>query len=188
MKLIVGLGNPGQTYEQTGHNVGFVALDELALALKADAFASRKKFIAVVAELSATKEKIILAKPQTFMNNSGQAVSGLLRFYRLTPADLWVLHDDIDLPLGTIRISVGASAAGHRGVQSIIDSIGSQAFTRFRIGIQPKTPRKIPTEKYVLQKINRTAKVPLGKAIEQTVAAAQLALTEDIRVVMNRYN
>lgn len=188
MKLIVGLGNPGDTYERTWHNAGFIALDALALTLAADAFMVQKKFNAAIAKATAAKEKIILAKPQTFMNNSGQAVSGLLRFYRLEPTDLWVFHDDIDLPLGKIRISIDASAGGHRGIQSIIDALGSQQFTRFRIGIQPKVPRLIPTERYVLQKINRAARVMLDAAIEQTVAAANLALTKDIRVVMNQFN
>ena len=188
MKLIIGLGNPGPTYARTWHNAGFLALDALNRQLAGGPFKEKKKFEAQLTEVSRSAEKLILTKPQTFMNQSGRAVGVLMRFYRLTPADLWVIHDDIDLPLGSLRISVGASAAGHRGVQSIIAAIGSQEFTRFRIGIQSKKPRKVPTEAYVLKKISLTGTVKLRQAIGETAAAIELALTEDIAAAMNRFN
>ena len=188
MKLIIGLGNPGPTYARTWHNAGFLALDELNRELGGGPFKEKKKFPAMVAEVASDWAPVILAKPQTFMNQSGRAVGALLRFYRLTPDDLWVLHDDLDLPLGSMRVSVGASAAGHRGVQSIIAAIGSQEFTRFRIGIQSKTPRKVPAEAYVLKKISLTGTVKLRQAIGETVSAIELALTKDIAAAMNRFN
>lgn len=136
MKLIVGLGNPGIKYARTKHNAGFIALDELAQKLGAPAWRLEKKFETELAEINTGGEKILLAKPQTFMNLSGEAVRKLMTFYKLTSEELTVVHDDLDLELGTIKISVDSSAGGHNGVQSIIDNLGTQHFKRIRIGIE----------------------------------------------------
>lgn len=144
-KLIVGLGNPGKKYEKTRHNVGFMILD--ALAEKFDvAFELKKNLEATVSEIPGA----ILAKPLTFMNESGRAVARLINFYKISLSDLLVTHDEIDLPLGEIKISNGGSA-GHKGVESIIKGVGG-GFTRLRIGIENRQEYRVPeTEDYVLQ-------------------------------------
>lgn len=147
MKLIVGLGNPGTKYEKTRHNVGFRVLDALAASLGFQ-FESKKKFLSEIAKNS----EIILAKPQTFMNDSGQTVQKLLAIYKLQLTDLLVIHDEVDLPLGTIRLSRDASSAGHKGVASVIDVLGTKNFARLRIGVESRSSQDIPpTDDYVLQ-------------------------------------
>ena len=190
MKLIIGLGNPGKKYEETWHNLGFLVIDQLE-AKSAGEFLkckNSKKHQAQIYENNSPEEKIILAKPQIFMNNSGQAVKSLVSFYKIKPRDLWVIHDDIDLPLGKIRISRNSSAAGHKGIQSIINELGSQEFVRFRIGVQPTTPMKVPTEKYVLQKINRADKMIIDKTTKTVLTAIEVTLAEGITEAMNEFN
>ncbi|MAF14248.1 MAG: aminoacyl-tRNA hydrolase [Parcubacteria group bacterium] len=189
MKLIVGLGNPGKKYQQTWHNVGFLIVDQIQQK-KPETFLKFKKSAKHKAEIceGGILEKIILTKPQTFMNNSGQAVKSLLNFYKIKSPDLWVIHDDIDLPIGKIRISQNSSAAGHNGIKSIINELGTKEFVRFRIGIQPLTPMKVPTDKYVLQKINKTDKVKVDEVVQKTIAAIDLALDQGISETMNEFN
>lgn len=188
MKLLVGLGNPGKKYEQTWHNLGFLVLDEFQQITKTDKFKTDKKFKAEITQAPFKAEKILLAKPQTFMNNSGQAVSALMNFYKIKPQDLWVINDDIDLPLGNIRISLNASAAGHKGVQSIIKAINSQNFSRFRVGIKSEKPSQMSTEDYVLQKIPLTSKLTVNKVIKKTSRAIEVALNDGIAAAMNQFN
>ena len=159
MKLIVGLGNPGKKYEQTRHNFGFMALDLLAKKLGTTWRDSTK----LKAELAKTAE-YILAKPTTFMNQSGSAVSALLKFYKLTPSDLIVIHDDLDIDFGKWKLSSDSRAAGHNGVQSIIDQLGSKKFSRYRLGIRSDLNRETDAdlsaveadeaEKFVLERFN----------------------------------
>lgn len=149
MILIVGLGNPGHKYEKTRHNVGFRVIDVL------------KKTI--------SDKNIILFKPQTFMNQSGRAVKKLNTKYKIPATNIWVIHDDIDLPLGTIRINQDASSAGHKGVQSIIDELGTKNFTRIRIGIQPKIRKPQNVEKFVLEKFTKEEEKIIKKVIEKAV-------------------
>ncbi len=146
MKLIIGLGNPGKKYLHTRHNLGFMALDFLQKNSGAPDFKMNKK---CNAEIIKTDE-IIFAKPLTFMNNSGEAVAKLLSFFKLTPADLVVVHDDLDLDFGKIKIGAGHGAAGHNGVKSIIDLLGTKDFNRIRIGVG-RPPAHVPPEDYVLQ-------------------------------------
>jgi len=146
MKLIIGLGNPGKKYEKTRHNLGFMAVDFLREKLGAPDFKSNKK---CAAEFSKSGE-IILAKPQTFMNLSGEAVAKLLSFYKLDLDDLIVIHDDIDLELGKIKDGKNHGPAGHNGVKSIIELLGTKDFPRLRIGVG-RPPEHIPPEDYVLQ-------------------------------------
>jgi len=186
MKLIIGLGNPGKKYEQTWHNVGFLAVEKIKKDKEFPEFKDSKKFKAEICEETEIKEKIILAKPTTFMNNSGQAAKALIKFYKIEPQDLWVVHDDIDLPIGKIRISQNASAAGHKGVQSIIEELGTQGFVRFRIGIQPENPGRVPTEKYVLQKIDEADKI--NQSLNNTATAIDLALMNGVSEAMNEFN
>lgn len=133
MKLIVGLGNPGSEYADTRHNIGYMILDKLAKELGEESarWNEQDKFQAVTARIG----DVLLVKPITFMNRSGEAVSAIMRFYKLSPADVWVIHDDIDLPMGKIRIREQGSSAGHNGVQSIINALGTNNFVRYRLGI-----------------------------------------------------
>lgn len=142
MKLIVGLGNPGKEYAQTRHNVGFQFLDALREALGFAEFQESKKFSALITEGSTEKlGKIILAKPLTFMNASGEAVSKLLHFYHCAPIDLCVIYDDIDLRLGKGRYRFSGSAGTHNGMKSIVESLGTENFPRIRFGIESRGGR-----------------------------------------------
>lgn len=155
MKLIIGLGNPGKDYQYTRHNVGFLALDFILQEL--ETISCTSKFDAKICEVHLPKEngapeKVFFVYPETYMNNSGKAVKQLLDFYKLEPKDILVIHDDIDLPLGTIKFTEASGSAGHNGVQSIIDSIGTHEFKRIRVGIETREDKtQIPTDAFVLQ-------------------------------------
>jgi PTH1 family peptidyl-tRNA hydrolase len=133
MKLIVGLGNPGGEYKDTRHNIGFMVVEKLAKELGSETvvWEEKDRFKSVIARIG----EVLLVKPVIFMNNSGLAVSSIVHFYKLNPDDVWVVHDDIDLPLGKIRIRTGGGSAGHNGIESIIKELKSDAFVRFRMGI-----------------------------------------------------
>jgi len=154
MKLIVGLGNPGEQYKNTRHNAGFLALD--FVLNDGDEFMEAKpshEFKSEMYSLQKDGHKIILLKPLTYMNDSGQALKVICNFYKMDLAkDLLVIHDDVDLPFGTFRPTESSSAAGHNGIQSIIDNLGTQNFPRLRIGIEARASRAdLPTEAFVLQ-------------------------------------
>lgn len=151
MKLIVGLGNPGTEYEKTRHNAGFMAVD---FYLKdTPSISCQSKFKAQICELHFGATKAFFAKPQTFMNASGEAVKEICDYYKLNPAlDLLVIHDDKDLPLGTVRTTESSSSAGHNGVQSLIDMLGTQNFRRIRIGVESRPDgHPMETRDFVLQ-------------------------------------
>jgi PTH1 family peptidyl-tRNA hydrolase len=135
MKLIVGLGNPGDQYANTRHNIGFSTLDALRKAWRFPDFAFCKKFNAEISEGHRSQEKILLVKPRTFMNLSGIVVRALTDFYKLSPNDIVLIQDELDLPLGKHKIAADSSSAGHNGVKNIIEHLGTQAFARLRIGI-----------------------------------------------------
>ena len=158
IKLIVGLGNPGKEYENTRHNFGFIVLDYIQ--------SSNEELL--------REKKIIFEKPQTFMNESGKAVKKITDFYKILPEEILVLHDDLDLPLGEIRVSQNSGAAGHKGVQSIIDNLGSKNFTRIRLGIKPASG---DVEKFVLQKFSENEE-PLVKQAAQKAGEALLLILE----------
>jgi PTH1 family peptidyl-tRNA hydrolase len=164
MKIIVGLGNPGKEYERTRHNAGFMALDKIAQAYDFESFRLEDKFEAEIAHGKIGDKNVLLVKPQTFMNASGRAVAKILSFYKLDASNLIVFHDDLDIPLGEYRASFGSRSAGHKGVQSIIDSVNTRDFKRLRIGI--KIPdRKAPTEKYVLSQFAKEELEMIEKVI-----------------------
>ena len=152
MLLIVGLGNPGKEYEKTRHNIGYLVIDELAKQKTND---------------------VVLLKPQTFMNNSGTAVLAAVNFYKIKPAGLWIIHDDIDLPLGEFKISQNRGSAGHKGVQSIINALGTKNFNRVRIGICPKTGKPKAVEKFVLQNFTKSEEKTIKEVIERTIQTIQ---------------
>ncbi len=154
MKLVIGLGNPGEKYQKNRHNTGFIILDELKKNWNFSNFEFSKKFNADISEGIFEGDKIILAKPQTFMNNSGEAVQKIMSFYKLAPEDILVIHDDLDINFGESKISNDSGPAGHNGVQDIINKTGTQNFKRIRVGIEGEEKRKtriIPGDVFVLQ-------------------------------------
>lgn len=150
MKLIIGLGNPGEKYKKNRHNTGFMALDAIALKLQAANFFLQPKFNAEISEAVAEGEKIIFAKPQTFMNESGKAVRAIADYYKISVENIIIIHDDLDIQLGKYKIARDRSSAGHKGVQSIIDALETKDFIRIRIGIEI-AESKIPAESFVLE-------------------------------------
>lgn len=173
MKLIVGLGNPGKTYEKTRHNVGFVVLDALRNELKEYNIGNwelSKKFNAEICGCNIKGEKIILAKPMTFMNESGQTVQMIAHFYKITSENIIVVHDDKDLKLGDVRVQEDRSSAGHNGIQSIIDRIGTQKFSRVRVGVASENEKKMnDTAKFVLSKFGLFEKKKVEEAVGRSV-------------------
>lgn len=135
MKLIIGLGNPGKNYEKTRHNIGFMFLDFLKKEFLFPDFSFDKKFNAEISEQVFNNEKILLVKPLTFMNLSGETVRKILDFYKITNQDIVVIQDELDLPLGKYKVATNSSSAGHNGIKNIIEHLGTQEFSRLRIGI-----------------------------------------------------
>src|SRR5512145_3061374 len=138
MKIIVGLGNPGRKYERTRHNAGFMAIDEIARDLRFDL--SQEKYHAFIGKYRIGEAEVLFAKPQTFMNESGRSVGAILRYTYAKHTDLVVVHDELDLPLGTVRVKIGGGHGGHNGLRSIIEHIGTPDFIRVRVGIGRPAP------------------------------------------------
>lgn len=148
MRLIIGLGNPGKEYEHTRHNAGFMALDFWREKMGWEEFKEEKKFSAFITTGKIGREKIIVAKPTTFMNESGISARALMDFYKLKPEQVIVVQDDKDIVIGKIKTQTGRSAAGHNGIKSIITHLGVNTFTRIRIGIAPTDPKKLGVTSY----------------------------------------
>ena len=188
MKLIVGLGNPGKAYADNRHNVGFQCIDRLSAEHRVPVKERRlrlKPLKVVFGRGEVGGMPVVLAKPRTFMNLSGRAVAQLLRRFGVAPDDLIVIHDDMDLPLGKIRIRRGGSAGGHRGVASIIDSIGTEEFARVRIGIGRPDGDEVS---HVLGDFTAEEKDIVAEAVERAVEAIRCILSDGIETAMNRYN
>lgn len=177
MILIIGLGNPGAKYRNTPHNLGFETLDIIKKQGNFSFWNNKAKLKAKISQGRINDEKIILAKPQTFMNQSGEAVCQLKNFYKIQPKDIWLIHDDLDLDLGDIRIKNNSGAGGHKGVESIIDKLGTKDFIQLKIGIGPKS-EKIKAEKFVLQKFSKEKQAA-------TVQAKEKAANELIKNLFN---
>jgi len=168
MKLIVGLGNPGDKYKKTRHNLGFLVVDYLAAGEK---WKKSKKANCLYIRKQIGPEEVELIKPLTFMNNSGKTVNHIQKKHRIKPENILIIHDEIDLPLGEIRIQQGRGPAGHKGVQSIINQLGTKDFVRLRIGIRPTNQETIvDTEKFVLEKFTpaeeETVQATMKKAVQ----------------------
>jgi PTH1 family peptidyl-tRNA hydrolase len=163
MKCIIGLGNFPKEYQNTRHNFGFLAVDFLAKKFNFLEFKFEKKFYGSISCGEILNEKVFLLKPETFMNNSGKAVSALLSFYKITAEDLFVLHDDLDLPFKKIRFKKGGSGGGNNGIRSIISSLGTEEFARLKFGISNPQREIIPAERFVLQRFSdeESSKIPL---------------------------
>jgi len=191
MKVIVGLGNPGKEYEKTRHNIGFRVIDEFGKENNFAGFKLSKKFNSLISEGKLDGEKIILAKPQTFMNLSGKSVKILYTAYKIQNTNLWVVHDDIDLPLGEIKIVKNRGAAGHKGVESIIKELKTKNFIRFRLGIKPRSTFSTIIENvdgFVLQKFNKGEERVVKKIIKKTIEAVEITIREGVEKTMTKYN
>jgi len=188
MILLVGLGNPGEKYEKTRHNIGFRIIDAFAEKNNFPAFKFAQKFNTFTAEENFAAKKILLAKPQTFMNNSGKAIQKIISFNKLPIPNLWVINDDIDLPIGKIKISKESGSAGHKGVESIISNLSSQSFIRFRIGVQPAKGKPKRVEGFVIKNFSKDEEKIIPEIIGKAVSAIETALTDGLEKAMNLYN
>jgi peptidyl-tRNA hydrolase, PTH1 family len=189
-QLIVGLGNPGSKYEQTRHNVGFMVIDALA-QMWGIALAEHRKFQGQFGEGLAGSQKIRLLKPTTFMNNSGQSMRALVDWYKLPPAAVLVVYDEMALPLGTLRLRLSGSAGGHNGMKSAIAHLGSQDFPRLRIGIgAPKTPNGADkdTISHVLGTFSKAEAKIVTEVTQLVTDAIALSLKKGVEQAMNLYN
>lgn len=185
LHLVIGLGNPGRQYKKNRHNIGFMLVDRLAD--KTGAIFSKVESKALITKTAYQDHLMILAKPQTFMNLSGQPVSSLIRFYKIPIENLMVIYDDIDLPFGYLRLRTEGGTGGHKGMQSIIERLGSQAFPRLRIGIG-RPPGIRQAASYVLQEFTKTEMVELPTIIDQGVDAILCSITHGIEEAMTLFN
>lgn len=187
MKLIAGLGNPGREYERTPHNVGFRALDALADAVGAS-WKAESKFNALVARGTSAGETILLCKPQTFMNLSGDAIAPLLAFYKLAASDLVVVSDDVHLEPGRIRVRPAGSAGGHNGLKSVAARLGTEAFARVRIGVGMGHHPVSGLVARVLGKLEDEDEAAVASGVRLAAEAALCAALQGPDFAMNRYN
>ena len=183
--LIVGLGNPGREYRQNRHNIGFMLIDRLAIRLNTRM--SRLQSKALIASARYDDAKIILAKPQTFMNLSGQAVQGLARFYKIPLENLIIAHDDLDLPFETIRLRPGGGAGGQKGIKSTIQHLGTNDFPRLRLGIG-RPPGRMDAAAYVLQDFAKGDEQFLSETLDRAADAVFAFIDEGLDAAMNKYN
>ena len=186
MKMFAGLGNPGAEYAATRHNVGFMLAD--ALAARWDAAGWRTKQDALVAEARLGAEKILLVKPLTYMNESGRAIGPLLSWYKLAPEDLIVAHDDMDLPVGMIRLRKKGSAGGHNGMKSILYHVQDENFPRVRIGVGHPVHGRDQVIRHVLSPFSAEDAQKIREAIEYLLPAVECIIAEGIDLAMNKYN
>ena len=187
MKLIVGLGNPGSNYADTRHNVGWLALEAVAASLQCGPFKLDKKFRAEVTEAQVGPERLLLLKPQTYMNLSGESVGALSRFVKVAPHDIVVLYDDLSIPLGTLRLRPDGSAGGHNGIKSLIAHLNTQVFPRVRIGIGPQPPG-VKSEQFVLARWTPAERDVLPSVVQLSRDATLTLLERGMDEAMSRFN
>ncbi len=192
MKLIIGLGNPGKKYEKTRHNTGFMAVDAIMRNFSAKGgsaaggqfsiFNFQSKSNSEISEGIIGDGKVILAKPQTFMNESGKAVKAIIEYYKIPAENIIVIHDDLDIPLGEYKIVRDRGSAGHKGVQSIIDALGTKDFTRIRIGIKPLDSlrslgtKQIPAQEFVLENFTKDEQKIIDEVIEKICGEIEILI------------
>jgi peptidyl-tRNA hydrolase, PTH1 family len=184
-KLVVGLGNPGEDYEETPHNLGFLVVDRLAV--RNGIKVGRKDSRALVGNGTVGGQRVLLAKPQTFMNVSGESVNGLLVKHEIAPADLILIYDELDLPWQSLRIRQSGSAAGHRGVDSVIRIAGTKEFPRVRLGIHGGHREK-DGARIVLGKLNRAQREELDELLDHASQAVESIIAEGVEKSMAKYN
>jgi len=203
MKLIVGLGNPGEKYEKTRHNLGFIIMEHFLKdfqSTKNTLWENSSKFKSDIAQIEwqpkhGSLEKILLVKPKTYMNNSGLAVKIIVDFYKISADYIWVVNDDIDLPLGAMKIRFGGASAGHHGVESVMEHLGTDKFWRFRMGIgEANSKSKIQNSKlrnvedFVLNGFTGSEKGKLKDLVKRGVRAIETSLEDGLESAMNRFN
>lgn len=207
MKLIVGLGNPGEKYEGTRHNLGFLVVEKFfkdTQPMKQTVWDENKKLKSQLAKITVAEEEVILALPTTFMNNSGQAVSLIAQYYKIQPEDIWIVYDELDLPLGSLKIRFGGAAGGHHGVESILESLGTDKFWRFRLGIgvshathnngegeklhESVGRQKVNGADFVLGTFSQKEASEVKKMVKHTSEALQVALEKSLEKAQNQFN
>ena len=185
MYLIAGLGNPSRTYEGTRHNIGFTMIDAIGNKFGIDV--TTKKHKALVGRGIIDGMRVILAKPQTYMNLSGESIREIADFYKIEPENIIIIYDDISLDVGQLRIRKKGSAGGHNGIKNIIAHLGTQEFPRIKVGIGNK-PEGWDLADYVLSKYSKAEQEALEEASEGVIGAVKLMLMDDIEAAMNKYN
>lgn len=194
MKLIVGLGNPGDKYNNSRHNLGFITLDHLLqklTKLKNTYWEENKKFKAFTHEIEIDGEKVVLMKPTTFMNDSGRAVQAFASYFKIDPQDILIIHDELDMPLGKIKIRFGGSGGGHNGVSDIIEKLGTDKFLRIRMGIGKEARRNgvsNDTSDYVLGIFTANEKGKVASMVKQAIKDILLIQKHGIEMYMSKYN
>ncbi|MDQ2691864.1 MAG: aminoacyl-tRNA hydrolase [Chloroflexota bacterium] len=183
--LLIGLGNPGREYRDTRHNVGFMLIDRLIVRLNAQGMKLQSK--AIVTSATYQDRRLILAKPQTYMNLSGQSAQGLLNFYKIPIENMIVAHDDLDIPFGAIRIRPKGGPGGQGGMASTINQLGTKDFPRLRIGIG-RPPGRMDPAAYVLQNFSRDEMKLLSEVVDRAADAALTFVVEGLNMAMNKYN
>lgn len=185
MKMLVGLGNPGPQYELTRHNVGFLVIDALADKVGVSSF--KQQAGALVASVNYQGEKLLLVKPQTYMNLSGQAVGELARYYKIPAQDVLVIYDDMDNPFGQLRLRARGSSGGHNGIKSIISHLGTEEFPRLKVGIGRPRPGQSAAD-YVLEPFSSEERAALGRIIPAAVDRVLAVVDKGIVAAMNEFN
>ncbi len=185
MILVAGLGNPGSEYASTKHNLGFLAVDEIGKRAGIDL--KKKKFSGIYGEGTFNGGKLMLLKPETYMNRSGESVSSAAGFYHIPTGNIIIIHDELDLPAGTVRIKAGGGSAGHKGVMSVIGELGSGDFTRVRIGIG-KPREKKGTVSHVLTKFSKEESELASESVMRAADAVLEIIRHGLRKAMNKYN
>ena len=186
MKLIVGLGNPGPRYADTRHNAGFIVVDRLAKRWKTDLSHYEARFEATIGEAQRGDERVFLLKPQTYMNLSGRSVGAFVRFYKLALGDLLIVYDEMDLPIGRIRVRSAGSAGGHNGMSDLIRNLSTDVISRIRVGIG--RPQPAAGVDHVLSKFDERDRAAVNAAVDCAADAAECWVTSGIETTMNRYN
>ena len=184
--IVVGLGNPGGEYEKTRHNAGFIAIDRLcdSLGVKCD----RAKFKALCCEATIGENRVLIMKPQTYMNKSGEAISEASRFYKISPDKIIVISDDASLPVGKLRIRAKGSAGGQKGLNNIIEHLGTQEIPRIKLGVGEKPHPDYDMAEWVLGKFPKEDFEALSKTVESVPSAVATMINSDITTAMNKYN
>lgn len=190
MFLIAGLGNPGTKYQKTRHNIGFMAIDHFQQTIDSPNFQEDTKLKSAISKTTFDNHNLILAKPLTFMNLSGEAIQKTANFYKIKPENIIILYDDIDLPFAKIRIRANGGSGTHNGMRSIKQHIGSN-FPRIRIGIESRgstSPQQIPLDKFVLSNFNQEEEPQLQKLTNTTTKIIHTIITQGVAKAMNHYN
>jgi len=185
VKLIVGLGNPGIEYQFTPHNIGFLAVDRIAE--QCGVMIDNRHCRALTGRTRIGNDEVLLAKPETYMNLSGMSVLELVRKHEVAQQDVVVIYDELDLPLGMIRVRARGSSAGHNGMQSIINALQTEEIGRIRIGVAPDDPRK-GGAKYILAPFRKSQMVAVDEALDLAAQAVNVIVNENILIAMNRFN